>query len=324
MLLAAGVPTVAHADAAGPTEFRTKIVSIEPATPTIALSIEGGDSFVRIEVAPGTDVVVLGYDGEPYTWIDADGLVYENRLSMATYYNDTRLGTDAIPDFVDADAEPEWERVGDGGRWAWHDHRAHWMGAEPPLNMDPGDSLPQQTIPLVVDGSEVAVAVVSTLVGDPSPWPSVLGAAGGIALATLAVLRRRTAVEALAFAAMALAVGLAQFLSLPPETGPRPIWFLPPAVAVVAAGLAWWWRRTPLFEHGLVLLAAAQLLLWTWVRRLTFVRPVLPTDAPYWLDRALTAGVAAGATVLLGAAVGATVGLLRQPRAASIAAFRSS
>lgn len=316
-------PSTAFADAAGPTDFRTEIVSVSPTTPTVRVSIEGGDSFVRIVVDPGTEVMVLGYDAEPYIRIDSDGAVFENRRSAATYLNDVRYGTTDVPDAVDADAAPDWQRVADDGEWAWHDHRAHWMAAEPPVNMEPGDSLPASTIEMTVDGESVAVTVVTTLVAGPSPWPVVAGAVAGAALAAVAARRRRSAVEAVAVSAMALAVGLAQFLSLPASTGPRPIWFLPPAVALAGAALAWWWRSTML-AHGLVALAAMQLLLWAWVRRQTFTHPVLPTDAPFWLDRAVSAGAAAAAVVLLGASVAGLAAALRQPPTASSIATSSA
>ncbi len=320
-----GVPGHAHADAAGPTEFVTEIVSVEPAVPSIELTIEGGDSFVRIAVERGTEVLVLGYDEEPATLIDADGRVFQNLRSFATYYNDDRFGSDDIPDIVDNDAPPEWDEVGSGGTWAWHDHRAHWMGTEPPRGMEPGERLPEQTIPLIVDGRTVSVTVVSTLVADPSPWPSLLGAVFGTVIAVFAALRNHLTAAAGVVAATALAVGAVQFFSLPAETDPRPMWWLPPAIAVAATGLAWWWRRTPLFRDGLVALAAAQVLLWTFTRRLTFVKPVLPTDAPFWLDRLLSAAAAAGALVTFVFAARLLVRAARQPASASsIAASRSS
>lgn len=323
-IVAIAAPSTALADAAGPTEFRTAIVSILPAAATVELTIEGGDAFVRIVVEPGTDVTVLGYDGEPYIRVDADGDVYENRRSAATYLNDQRYGTDDVPATVDPAATPEWARVGGGGEWAWHDHRAHWMASEPPVNMSPGDSFPPATIELVVDGEPVVVTVVTTLVADPSPWPTIAGVGLGAALAALAAWRGRSAVEAVAVSATALAIGLAQFLSLPSVTGPRPIWFLPPAVAVVSAALAWWWRRTPVLAHGLVALAALQLLLWAWVRRMTFVRPVLPTDTPFWLDRCISGAAAAAALVLLGVSGAGLAAALRQPPTASSIATSSA
>ena len=44
------------------------------------------------------------------------------------------------------------ERLADDGAWSWHDHRAHWMGDEPPIGLEPGDALPDMVIELVVDG----------------------------------------------------------------------------------------------------------------------------------------------------------------------------
>jgi hypothetical protein len=325
MAAVCGAPGHVHADAAGPTEFVTEIVSVEPAVPAIELTIEGGDSFVRIAVERGTEVVVLGYDDEPATLIDADGRVFQNRRSFATYYNDERYGTDDIPDIVDNDAPPEWDHVGSGGAWAWHDHRAHWMGTEPPTGMQPGDRLPAQSIPLLVDGRSVSVTVVSTLVADPSPWPSLLGAAAGVGIAVLGALRQRLTAAVGVVALIALAVGGVQFLSLPSETHPRPIWWLPPAIAVAATGLAWWWRSAPLFRDALLAIATAQVLLWAFTRRLTFVKAVLPTDLPFWLDRMLSAAATSGALVALGFAVASLVRLARHPASASsIAASRSS
>lgn len=315
-------PGTAHADAAGPTDYVTEITSVTPATPSIHLSIEGGDSFVRIVADPGVEVLVLGYDAEPYVMIDADGDVYENVRSFAAYYNDTRYGTSDIPPTVDNAAEPEWERVGSGGAWAWHDHRAHWMAADAPVGMEPGDTFPAQTIPLLVDGQRVEVVVVSTLAAGPSWIPTALGLLVGLA-STLAVVRRRSTfvVLAIGWSASALAVGAAQFLSLPSETDPRPIWWLAPAVATVCAAIAVAWRSSSIVRDGLVAVVALQLLLWVGVRRLTFTRAILPTDLPFWLDRAVTAAVAAGAVVLLAGALGGIAGLTRQaPRASSIAA----
>jgi hypothetical protein len=321
---APSAPSTAFADAAGPTDFRTEIVSVEPDPSTIALSIEGGDSFVRIVVDRGTEVTVYGYDDEPYIRIDPDGTVFENLRSAATYLNDVRYGTADVPGDVDPEAEPDWQEVAEGGEWAWHDHRAHWMASEPPVNMVAGDSLPPSTIELSVDGVPVAVTVVTTLVADPSPWPTIAGAGLGAALAALAAWRGRSAVEAIAVSAMALAIGLAQFLSLPASTGPRPIWFLPPAVAVVSASLAWWWHRNRVLADVSVALSALQLVLWAWVRRSTFTRPVLPTDAPFWLDRAVSAGAASAALVLLGASVAGLAAALRQPPTASSIAASSA
>ena len=63
-------------------------------------------------------------------------------------------------------------------------------------------------------------------------------------------------------------------------------------------------------SFALVLLASLQLALWVFVRRDGAFRVIIPTDAPYWLDRAVMAGVAIVAVI---AAVGAAVTMMRVP-----------
>ena len=298
------LPSVAHADAAGPTDYQTTIVSIEPVTDAIEMGVEGGDAFLRIVVDPGHDVVILGYDGEPYLRIRSDGVVEQNRRSYATYYNEERYGRTDVPDIVDNEAEPDWERIGDGGAWAWHDHRSHWMGTEPPIGLDPGESLPPQTVPLVVDGTPVSVEVRTTLMDGPSIVPVVFGAVIGLGLVTLGILLgpATTGLVMLLLAAAALVVGAAQYTSLPPETGPMLAWWLLPAIAVAAVAVAIaTYGRSRFALLGLIALAAAQTLVWAFQRRSGLTRAILPTDLPADFDRFATAAVLVGSLAVLAA-----------------------
>ena len=307
------VPGVVHADAAGPTDYRSVIESITPATEAIEVSIEGGDSFVRVAVDPGHEVTVLGYDGEPYLLIDAAGTVFNNTRSLATYYNASRYGNDDTPDIVDNSAPPEWVRIGSGGAWAWHDHRAHWMGDEPLLGMAPGDSFPVQDVPIQVDGSQVVIAVRTTLQADPSPWPMVFGLLIGLQLALLPALAgpASAVLAALVLGAASLVVGVAEFRSLPAETGPLITWWLLPAVAlacVVATVVIY--GRSVLVQQAFVALAGAQLLVWGFQRRSGLTSAVLPTDLPFWFDRVVTAAALTGGAAI---ALMATRQMLRRP-----------
>ncbi len=296
-----GAPQVAHADAAGPTDYRSEVTSITPATDAIDVSIEGGDSFLLLVVAPGHEAIVLGYDDEPYLRISADGTVAENRRSQATYYNASRFGSDDIPDFVDNQASPEWEEIGHDGRWAWHDHRAHWMGSEPPIGLDAGESLPAQSLRLRVDGQPVEVTVQTTLQSSPSPLPAIVGVLVGLGLAIFGAAAG-TASRVLGTALLAIAAtvtGVVQFRSLPSETGPLLTWWLLPAMA-----LAWMivtillYGRSVMLQNALMALAGMQLTIWAFGRRSSLTKAVLPTDLPFWLDRFVTGAALTGGATL--------------------------
>lgn len=311
-------PGTAAADPAGPTDYESEIVGIEPAVETISVGIVGGDSFVAIDVEPGTDVVVIGNRGEPYLWIAPDGSVSENRRSPDTYANAERYGVSLaeMPPEVDASAPPEWRQVGDGGSWAWHDHRAHRMEPFPPANVSRGDQVLDAVVPLVVDAVEVDVRITSTWMPAPSRWPAAIGAVVGLVGVGAAVLlhRRATAsrpdpgasrpatsrldlplleVPLLAVSAAALVTGAVQFRSLPAATDPRQLWWIAPAVALGAAAIAAVVRRTRprevTFTLGAVTISAVQLLVWGLERRSGLTRAILPTDAPFWLDRTISA-----------------------------------
>jgi hypothetical protein len=318
-VLAAAVlsaPQAALADAAGPTDFRSEVLSVTPATDAITVSIEGGDAFVRVVVEPGHEVIVPGYDDEPYLRISGDGTVEENLRSMATYYNAERYGTDDIPDIVDNTAAPRWRKIGDGGSWAWHDHRAHWMGSEPPIGLDAGESLPSQVIALIVDGDRGEVEVATTLQPDPSMWPAVFGVLIGLQLVLLAALAGPATVTlaTLLLSSAATVVGVVQFRSLPGETGPLLSWWLLPSIALVCTvGTILIYGRWPLLQSALATLAGLQLALWGYTRRSTLTRAVLPTELPFWLDRVITA-----ATLVGGAAI-VVVSLLALFRPAEVA-----
>ena len=133
-------------------------------------SIVGGDSFFELRVEPGTEVFVIGYQGEEYLWFRPDGAVWENQNSPSTYLNADRLGGDGIPDTATADAEPDWKRVAGDGHFAWHDHRAHWM-QRPALRSRPGRSDPRGGDPARGRWRHVEVTVTSTWQPAPSPLP---------------------------------------------------------------------------------------------------------------------------------------------------------
>jgi hypothetical protein len=298
--LAGIVATPTFADPPGPTDYQSEVQSVEPPTPAIEVGIIGGDSFFEMRVEPGTEALVVGYEGEDYLWFRSDGVVLENRNSPATYLNENRFGIDGVPANASADAEPNWNEVATGGYWAWHDHRAHWMQSAPPFGLGVGDQILEAVIPIVVDGTTVEVTVISTWKPAPSPLPMVFGVVAGLALGVgLWFLRGRRLLPVIAVVPLALlaaAVGAVQFLSLPSASGPRPIWFVLPAIAVLsaAAGVVFAKRRMQFAADAALLLVGVELAVWGFVKRDGLSAAIIPTDAPFWLDRFVTAFALAG------------------------------
>ena len=299
---------IAHADPAEPTDYATEVVGIEPATPTIAVGVIGGDSFVELTADRGTSVVVLGYWGEPYLRFNSDGTVEENRRSPTVAENESRYGGSSTNSGA-VSGESDWAQVAADGSYAWHDHRAHWMSPDPPAG-GRGDVVLTGAIPLQVDGADVNVSVAVVWEQAPSRVPLVAGAmiAGFAVLIALSSGHRVAWVLAITGAAAA-GVGWWQVVSVPPETGPSSISWLLPAVAAAAAVVALTLGRS-LVSHALVAVSGLQLALWAFLRRDGLVKALLPTDAPFWLDRGVTA---AAAVVGLAGIVAGLLGMLRVP-----------
>ncbi len=175
-LLAAAPAASAHIGAAGgsgPTNWSSEIVSVSPAMPGVTLRLpSGGDRLELVNSSPRT-ILVYGYDGEPYLRI-TPSTVDTNLHSAATYINATADGRSPVPSTVDPRVAPSWRRVADRGRYVWHDHRTHWMGAGLPAAVQaaPGVArlVAEWTLPLRY-GTLPVVVVSGRLSWVPAPWP---------------------------------------------------------------------------------------------------------------------------------------------------------
>lgn len=297
----------AAADAAGPSDFRSEVTRIAPAVDGVAAEIRGGDSFLELTVDRGHEVVVEGYAGEPYLRFRADGTVERNARSAATYVNDDRKGKGTVPrEAQDPEAEPVWEAVASGGRYAWHDHRVHWMQDVTPTEVDAETGERRELargsrvsgaydpwrVPITVDGTAVAVEGTLTYASatTPIPWAVLLVAVTG----ALAWFGRRAAVRSSTVAlaagsALAVVVGRADWASTP-DSGGNPLLWVLPVLALTAALVGLLVRRGAAPVIG-ALASVATLSAWVLLRGLeVFTKPVLPTDLPAWFDRATTAG----------------------------------
>ena len=123
--------------------------------PRVDARVVAFDDRLEIEVEPGHEATVLGYEDEPYVRVLEDGTVEVNRRSPTSYLNEDRFAEVEVPDAADADAAPEWEAVAAQGRYGWHDHRIHYMARDlPPQVTD--ESVETEVfdwaVPIAVDG----------------------------------------------------------------------------------------------------------------------------------------------------------------------------
>jgi hypothetical protein len=303
----------AAADPPRPSDYRSDVSAVDPASPGVQAEIVGGDAFLHLTV-DGHEVIVLGYGGEPYLRFDKDGRVERNKRSSATYLNESRNAKVDLPPQADNDAEPVWEQIADGGSYAWHDHRVHWMGEGRPPGVEPGDVVQDWTVKTTVDGRPGTITGTLVLEARVSPLPWLLIGLAGAAV-VVALGRRRPAAVApwavLLAAAGAVVVGTGQYRVAPAGSGVNPLLVVVPAFAVGAGAAGAVLRRRPL-GAPLTLAAAAAVIGWGFLRLDVLWKPVLPTNLPYALDRSVTA-LALG-LALAGAGLIVWGGGLRVPR----------
>lgn len=306
------------ADPPNPTNYTSTVTSMSPAVDGIVVDVVGGDSFVRLRTERSRDVMVLGYEGEPYLHFTTDGIVLENTRSPAVALNRSRYGT-TFDDRADAKAPPEWRTVAHGDTYVWHDHRIHWMAhSAPPQLAGGGGKVLDWTIPLVIDGRAVEVQGELFRDSPPSVLPYVI--AGLVAAALAAIAIRRTNIAAAVLLALvsvtATIVSVIEQLSIPVAAGRRLSFIVIPALASACAIVALGWRRS---IYGLALKASAALILplWVFLNAKALTHAHLPGDvAPLVMRVAVTAAAAAVvAYVVIGAprelrAVASTSGAL--------------
>ena len=305
----------AAADPAVPTNYRGEVLALEPAVDGAEVRVSGGDAFLVGEAAPGTEVVVLGYGDtnvpeEPYLRIDPEGTVWANVRSPAYYMNDDRFSL-AFPPEADAAAEPRWERVGDDGRYAWHDHRTHWMSPVPPRQVqaapDQRQRIMEWSVPIVVDGEQVEVRGATEWIPSESPAPPIAVALLAVA-AVVAAWRtwgRTGAAGALLLGTVgALAIAVGDVIGA--VTDPEPLFIGVGAAALATGGAAAALaleRRRPAESERLIIAAGVFVLAWGVPRLDAVTKPVIPNPLPDVLVRlgiagAFALGVVAAALVV--------------------------
>lgn len=291
-----GADRAGHGDRSSPGSF-------------IGVRILGGDASIELTVRKGAEAEVAGYqDDDQYLRFGADGVVEVNTDSAAYALNSNRYGGGSAAPSVDP-ARAAWKVVSQSGRYSWHDHRAHWMSASPPLGVvawngegkAPDSAVAVRgTIPLTVNGQAAEIDTVTYLLRAPSAARSWF-LAGGIAAIALVVGRvvgnRRWTLFALVPASFIAgwAFWVVLLLDEPQRWAP---WHL--ALPAGAAGaLAWGVSRDGPWR--LVGSLAGLLLLGTGATLMpTFGAALAPGLGPEWLARVVgAASIGVGAVVVL-------------------------
>jgi hypothetical protein len=155
-------PTVAAHGDGGARGFRSTITAVRPSVDGLSVQVLDADDRLLLRNRSGREIVVMGYDGEPYLRFPAGGGVFRNANSPATYLNEERYGGVDVPATASAKAAPRWEQISRGQAYDWHDHRIHWMSTIDPPRVRREPDRPHRlytwSVPGTVGGERLEIA----------------------------------------------------------------------------------------------------------------------------------------------------------------------
>jgi hypothetical protein len=154
--------------------YTSTVTTITPPLEGLHVQVLQGDDQLELRNDTGRDVVIWGYEGEPYLRFDAGGGVFRNGNSPATYLNEERFGEVDVPASASNDAALRWERVSGGRTYQWHDHRIHWMSTIDPRKIRDAPDQPHHVFDWTVAGTVGGerLAIRGTLDYAPPPQSS--------------------------------------------------------------------------------------------------------------------------------------------------------
>lgn len=136
------------------------VTAVTPRTPGVTLQVLNRDDRFELTNRSKQDILILGYQDEPYARVKADGTVEQNVNSPAYYLNDDRYANVEVPANATAKATPSWKVLDRTGSFQWHDHRMHYMGrGTPPSVKDKGErqKIQDYTIPIRIGSAKGSI-----------------------------------------------------------------------------------------------------------------------------------------------------------------------
>jgi hypothetical protein len=193
--LLVGPPNAFSADAGVVSELR----GTRPAVSGLELEVADGDRFLSLRNETGKQVIVKGYEDEPYLRFLPNRVVEENLRSPSKYANEDRYALTPLPPQANSAAAPKWRAVSRDGSYKWFDHRIHSMErGTPPQVKDESvrTKIFDWRVPMTVGTAPVAAVGTLEWVPADSSGSSTglivaLAAAAILALAALAFLLTR-------------------------------------------------------------------------------------------------------------------------------------
>ena len=159
LAVALATAPAAFADAGSP-NYSSRLTSVAPNVKGLSVRVVDGDDAIELRNRTGLNVLVPGYENEPYLRFLVNGRVEVNVNSPAKYLNEERYGGVTVPKSAGAKAKPSWVLISDGGTYTWHEHRVHWMSTQRPPKVEKSDGNTLEkvfdwVVPLSVGGDRV-------------------------------------------------------------------------------------------------------------------------------------------------------------------------
>ena len=193
LLAALAAPGVAGAHIRSGTiavDYRARVLA---APAGVLARVYLSDRAVRLAVRPGLELVVLGYQGEPFVRLGARGVeVNESSLTAAGVGFATRPRA--------AGSKPVWRLRSKSPSITWHDSRLR--------GLPPGVQRGRWEIPLVLDGRRVRLTGELVRLNRPGPWRWFALGVPFVLASALLLLRRRRPELRIAAAAFGLAASV--------------------------------------------------------------------------------------------------------------------